>query len=130
MNKSVRLTGKCQRNYAKDLIDKAPDNWVVRFGAETRRDAQNRKLWPILSDLQRQVDDMRSYSADDIKMRFLNALGVEMRFLPTLEGEGMFPVGMKSSTLTVAQFAGLITLIYEYGSRHGVTWSEPDRIAA
>jgi len=96
----------------------------MKLGAETRRDAQNRKLWPMLQDLRNQVPPMGNRALDDIKLQFLNALGVEMRFLPTLENEGAFPVGLRSSTLTVAQFAGLIELIYEYGARNGVRWTE------
>jgi hypothetical protein len=76
------------------------------------------------------VPAMATYSADDIKLRFLNALGTEMRFLPTLEGEGMFPIGMRSSTLTVAQFSGLVELIFEFGAKHNVRWSEPKQEAA
>lgn len=122
---TIRLTGAVQRAHAKRLIDEAPDGHVVKLGAETRRDAQNRKLWPMLQDLRSQVPELASYALDDIKLRFLNALGAEMRFLPALENEGMFPVGLKSSTLTVQQFAGLIELIYAYGAKHGVRWSEP-----
>jgi hypothetical protein len=128
---SVRLTGDVQRAHAKRLIDEAPAGWVMKLGAETRRDAQNRKLWPMLQDLQKQVSDCAPYSLEDLKLRFLNALGTEMRFLPTLEGEGMFPVGMRSSTLTVQQFAALIELLYQFGAKHNVRWSDPaERIAA
>lgn len=120
---TIRLTSPAQRDLAKRHIDQAPDGYVVKIAAETRRDAQNRALWPRLADIQKQVDGFAMFSLDDIKNRFLNALGVEMRFLPTLEGEGMFPVGMRSSTLTVAQFAGLLALVDEFGSRKGVVWS-------
>ena len=48
-----------------------------------------------------------------------------MRFLPALEGEGMFPVGLRSSTLTVQQFSALVELIYAFGAKHDVRWSEP-----
>jgi hypothetical protein len=122
---TVRLVGKSQREFAKRQIDAAPDGYVVKVGAETRRDAQNRKLWPMLKDVQDQVPGYGSFSTEDIKLRFLNALGVEMRFLPELEGQGMFPVGLRSSTLTVQQFAGLIELIYAFGARHKVRWSDP-----
>ena len=128
--KSIRLVGESQRDFARRCIADAPVGWVVKIGAETRRDAQNRKLWPMIADIQRCVPEMATYSADDVKMRFLNALGVEMRFLPTLEGEGIFPVGMKSSTLTVQQFAGLIELLYAYGAKHGVVWSDDRSMAA
>ena len=122
---SVRIVGDTQRAYAKRLIDEAPLGWVAKIGAETRRDAQNRKLWPMLQDIQRQVDGFREYTLDDIKLRFLNALGTELRFLPALEGQGAFPVGLRSSTLTVEQFSGLVELIYAFGARHDVRWSEP-----
>jgi len=127
---SVRLIGETQRAYARRLIDMAPPGYVVRIAKETRRDAQNRKLWPMLTDLQKQVPEMAGFTTDDIKLRFLNALGAEMRFLPALENQGMFPVGLKSSLLTVEQFTGLIELIYEYGARKGVRWSEPTERAA
>lgn len=122
---SVKLIGQRQRQYACELIAKAPDGYVVKIAAENRRDAQNRKLWPMLGDIQKQVPGFATFSAEDIKNRFLNALGAEMRFLPTLEGEGMFPVGMKSSTLTVAQFSALVELVYQFGAKHSVKWSEP-----
>ncbi len=121
----VRLVGDRQRDHAKHLIDEAPAGFVVKIAAETRRDAQNRKLWPMLKDIQRQVPGFETYSTEDIKHRFLNALGTEMRFLPELEGQGMFPVGLRSSTLTVQQFSGLVELIYAFGAKHGVRWSEP-----
>lgn len=128
-SRTVRLIGPTQKAHAKRLIDEAPANYVMKLAEETRRDAQNRKLWPMIADLQRQVPEMATYSADDIKLRFLNALGVEMRFLPALEGAGAFPVGLRSSTLTVSQFAGLIELLYEFGARHDVRWSEPRQAA-
>jgi hypothetical protein len=122
---TVRLIGPSQRDYAKRVIDQAPDGYVMKVAAETRRDAQNRRLWPMIADIQRQAPGMAEYNADDIKLRFLNALGVEMRFLPALEGQGAFPVGLRSSTLTVEQFSGLIELLFQYGAKHGVVWSDP-----
>ena len=127
---TVRLVGPSQREYAKRQIDAAPADFVMKLAKETRRDIQNRKLWPMLQDIQRQVPEMATYSTDDIKLRFLNALGTEMRFLPTLENEGMFPVGLRSSTLTVAQFSALVELLYKFGAERGVVWSEPKDKAA
>jgi hypothetical protein len=123
--KRIRLLGPVQRAYAHECIEAAADGEVVRIGAETRSEEQNRKLWPMLKDIRDQVSGASERSTDDIKLQFLNALGVEMRFLPTLEEQGMFPVGLRSSTLTKEQFSGLIELIYEYGAKHDVRWSEP-----
>lgn len=124
--RTIFLTDDRARDRACRHIWGTPDGWVCKVTEATRTDKQNKKMHPMLADIQRQVPEMEGYSADDIKLRFLNALGVEMRFLPTLEGAGSFPVGMRSSTLTVEQFSGLIELLYEYGARHGVVWSDPE----
>lgn len=120
---SIRLTGQRQRDHAKSLLDSAPDGYVCKIATETRRDRQNALLWSHIQDIQKQVPEMASFSPEDVKNRFMHALGIEMRFLPCLEGEGMFPVGLRSSTLTVAQFSGLVELINEWAARHGVKWS-------
>jgi len=130
MSETVRIVGDRQRAYAHRVIDEAPIGHVMRLGAETRRDAQNRRLWPMIEDIRQQVPGFDVYSKEDIKLRFMNALGTEMRFLPTLENDGIFPVGMSSSTLTVAQFSALIELIFAFGAKHGVRWSEPVEQAA
>lgn len=125
MSVAVRLVGPRQREHAKRLIDIAPIGDMVRIGKETRSEEQNRKLWPMIDDLRRQIPELAERTRDDIKLQFLNALGVEMRFLPTLEGEGVFPVGLRSSTLTKAQFSGLLELLYAYGAKRDVQWSDP-----
>lgn len=122
--RTVFLLGETQRQFAKNLVDKAPTNFVMRLGEATRSDIQNRKLWPMLADIQRQVPEFAVFNAEDMKLRFLNALGTELRFLPVLEGSGSFPVGQRSSLLTKTQFAGLIELLYAVGAKHGVQWSE------
>lgn len=125
MSTQVRLIGPLQKAHAISLIEQAPDDYVMKLGKETRRDTQNRKLWPMLRDIRQQVAGFETFTLDDMKLRFLNALGSELRFLPALEGEGIFPVGLRSSTLTVGQFSGLVELIYAFGSKHNVRWSEP-----
>ena len=130
MRRVVFLAGPRQREYAIRCVQDAPEGYAVQIAKPTRTLEQNQKLWPMLEDLRAQVPELSGYSTDEIKLRFLNALGVEMRFLPCLEGEGAFPVGLRSSTLTKDQFSALIELLFEYGSRHGVEWSEPQRNAA
>ena len=121
---TVHLRTQRNRDYAKGLIDQAPDGWVVRLAEETRSDRQNARLWASIAEIQRQIPEMASYSAEDIKTRFMHALGAEMRFLPALEGQGNFPIGFRSSILTVEQFGALIELINEYGARHGVRFRD------
>lgn len=119
------LAGQRQRDFAKRLIDTAEDNEVMRLGKPTRSEDQNDKLHPMIRDIQRQVPGMETFSEKDIRLRFLNALGTELRFLPMLEGEGVFPVGLSSSELTKDQFSALIELIYAFGAKHDVRWTDP-----
>lgn len=117
-----------ERNKAKLWVDKAPEDFAVRFGKATRTDRQNRWLWPHLEDLRRQVPEMAVYTTEQIKLRFMDALGAEMVFLPKLNGEGHFPVGMRSSTLTKAQFSALQELVLMYGEERGIKWSRQDNV--
>ena len=99
----------------------------MKLAAETRRDRQNAKLHAMIGDLREQVPDLARFTVAQCKLRFMDALGEEMTYLPKLYGEGFFPVGAKTSTLTVAQFAGLLNLLYIYGGEQNVRWSEPSR---
>lgn len=120
MTLTARLRTPAQREHAKRLIDSAPEDYVMKLAEETRSDRQNRALWGYLKVLRAHDPDMAAYSPHDCKLRFLDALGDEMRYLPKLEGQGFFPVGHKSSTLTVEQFAALLTLIDAYAAKRGI----------
>lgn len=123
MTSTIRITGDRQREYACQRVREAPDGWTVKIAEETRRDAQNRMLWPLLGDIQRQVDTDGVWSAEQWKFRFLNELENEMMMLPRIDGQGIFVVGQRSSQLSVRMFADLITIIQAYGDKHGVVWS-------
>jgi hypothetical protein len=125
MKRLIQLTSPQRRQAAKEAIDAADEGDFVQIGAPTRTLEQNAKMHPMLDDILNQVEAKKALSRDDLKLQFLNALGQEMRFLPELEGEGLFPVGLRSSTLTKDQFSALIELIYEFGARHEVRWSDP-----
>ena len=120
---TTRLVGQSQRDYAKKMIDEAPDGYISTLNKETRTDRQNRLMWPLIQDIQRQVEGADAYTPDDTKLRLMNLYQNEMRMLPVLEGQGHFMVGQRSSKLTKAQFADLIETIYAYGARNDVKWS-------
>jgi len=121
--RTIKLNGYPAKERAKRMIDEAPFGYCIAIGEETRSQEQNRLMWPLIADIRAQVPGMEAFAPDDIKLRFLHALGQELRFLPELEGAAMFPVGQRSSTLSKTQFTALIELMFEYGSRHGVRWS-------
>lgn len=126
---TIHLVSQAHRNRVCDLVMLAPDGYYATIGEPTRTLDQNRLMWPLIKDMRDQIGGIAMYSADDTKLRFLHALGQEMRFLPDLEETGMFPVGQRSSTLGKRQFAALLTLMFAWGDRHGVLWSAPSHMS-
>ena len=57
----------------------------------------------------------------------MHSLGHQVLFADGLDGSGPFPVGFRTSRLTVKQMTDLIDSIYAYGSEHGVEWRETRR---
>lgn len=121
--RTIKLIGKTQRDYACQSIRDAPDGYVVVIREETRSDAQNRLMWPLIKDMREQIEGMDDFTPDQTKLRFLHALDNEMQMLPELEGAGLFVVGQRSSTLTKRLFRDLIELMFMHGAKYEVRWS-------
>jgi hypothetical protein len=120
----IRLVGPSQRAYAKSKIDEAPDGWIVTLREPTRTLDQNAKLWAMLGDLSKQMPAGILATAEDWKCLAMHACGWECQFMNGLDGRP-FPIGFRSSRLTVKQMRDLIEWLYAYGAEHEVRWSEP-----
>ena len=125
MAQTIILRGGDQRRLACDMVWKAPPDAVVTIKEATRNLDQNAKLWAMLSDVSRAKPEGRSWVPETWKAAFMHSLGHQVQFCEGLDGSGPFPLGFRSSRLSKRQFADLITVVYEYGDRHGVQWSEP-----
>jgi hypothetical protein len=123
MTQVVHLRGVRQRELAKALIDKAPDNSVVKISPEKRSDDQNAKMWAMLSDISRAKPEGRRHIPEVWKCLFMQACGHEVAFENGLDGRP-FPIGFHSSKLNKAQMSELIEFIYSYGAKNGVLWSD------
>jgi len=123
---TVILRGLDQRALACALVNRAPPDSVVTISPPKRSADQNAKLWAMLSDIARAKPEGRMWTAEAWKAAFMHALGHEVQFGQALDGLGFFPIGYRTSRLSKAQFAALITTVQEYGDRHNVPWSEPN----
>lgn len=122
---TIILHGKSQRELAKQLIDRAPQDAVVRVSEPTRNLDQNARMWAMLSDVSRAKPEGRHWTPETWKAAFMHSLGHQVQFCEGLDNSGPFPLGFRSSRLSVRQMADLITVISEYGDRHGVLWTDP-----
>lgn len=107
------------------VILAAPEGSVLNVKLPKRTDEQNAKLWAMLSDVSRAKPEGRTLTPEAWKCLFMQQAGFKFTWEPGLDGEGVVPIGFKSSRLRKAEFSELIECIYEYGARHGVEWSEP-----
>lgn len=97
--------------------------WLMELRPAKRSDDQNRMLWKLLGEIvkQRPVHNGVAMDAETYKALFMHALGREVRFVPTLDGTSMLPLGLRSSKLTKAEFSDLITLILAWCDANGLT---------
>lgn len=120
----IRLIGAEQRAYAKARIDAAPDGWIVTVREPTRTLDQNAKLWAMLTDLSEQEAGGIKATPEEWKCLVMHACGWECQFLPGLDGRP-FPIGFRSSQMSVSQMRELVDWLYSYGAEQGIRWSEP-----
>jgi len=122
MTGQTMILTQSNRWRAHQLIDKAPERYVMEVREPRRSDDQNAKMWAMISDVSRAKPEGRRHTPDDWKAIFMHACGHEVQFEQGIDGRP-FPTGFRSSRLSKQQMSDLIECIYEYGSRHGVQWS-------
>lgn len=124
VGQTIVLSGPNSRRAAHSLLDRAPDWAVVNIAPARRTNDQNAKLWAMLSDISRAKPEGRDLPPDIWKSIFMAAAGFKCRFEPSLEGDGVVPIGFKSSRLSKVEFGELIECVAEYAARVGVDLSE------
>ncbi len=127
MSQSFILISPRVRDNALEAVRSAPPNWIVTIKEPKRSLEQNARLWAMLADVANARPEGRQWTPEVWKCAFLHSLGHQVRFAEGLDGSGPFPMGFSSSALNVKQMADLITVISEYGDRHGVQWKEVEK---
>ena len=86
--------------------------------------SQNRKLWPLLGDITKQVNWYgERLDSEDWKDMFMSSLN-KQRAVPGIDG-GFVGLNRRTSKLDKEGFSQLIEVIYAFGSERNVAWSEP-----
>ena len=130
MTATLILANDAVRARARRWIDKAPEKTRVQFHQPTRTLDQNARMWAMLTDIATQTLHPvtgKKETPEDWKILFMRACGHETRYMTDLIGDP-FPVGYKSSKLSVKQMVTLQDYIEWYGATHDVTftWKEPE----
>lgn len=85
---------------------------------------QNSKLWPMLTDIAKQVTWYGKKYDKDAWKDILTGSFKSAEFVPNTEGSGFVVLGMRTSKMRRKEFAALIQFIYAFGDTQGVKWSE------
>lgn len=97
---------------------------VITLGRKKRSLSQNKKLWPMLTDLSRQVEWYGEKLSPEDWKHVLSAGLLKQRAVPGIDG-GFVVLGISTSQMDKKVFSDLIELIYAFGAEKGVQWSEP-----
>jgi hypothetical protein len=124
----VTLRTQTDRDKASRWCQGVATGSKVVFHGPTRSIDQNSALWAALGDIARQRDyHGLKLSPDDWRLLFLDAVDRETRMVPNLDGTGFVGLGRSTSALSKEEFSGLLSIVYEWGNRNGIEWSDkPD----
>ena len=121
----ITLRSQADRDRASKWAQGVSAGSKVVFHGPTRTIDQNSALCAALRDIAKQRDyHGLKLSPDDYKVLFMDALDRETRMVPNLDGTGMVGLGRSSSSLSVEEFTGLLSLVFEWGNRNGIVWSD------
>ena len=131
MSKRIwKLTGEVAKKAACREILAAPEGYIVTLAEPTRTLDQNSLLWPLLTEVSKQVDWYgNKLTADEWKDVFSAALK-KQKVVPGLDG-GFVVCGQSTSRMSKREFSDLVELIYAFGAERGVVFSgRAERMAA
>lgn len=101
---------------------------------QTRTELQNRKMWPMLRDIAKQVPwsvngALTKMDESDWKDVLTAALKKHNRVAQGIDGGFVF-LGMRTSKATKQEIIDLIELMYAFGAERGVIWSKQEEAIA
>jgi hypothetical protein len=122
----ITIKGISDRERAAKWAHQAPPGTRIEFKASKRTLPQNARMWAMLTDISTQlVWHGQRLTPDDWKLMFLDGLKRELRFVPNLDGNGFVNLGRSSSDLSKAEMSDLIELMFAFGAKHDVKFSDP-----
>jgi len=121
----ITLRSQADRDKASKWAQGVTIGSKVVFHGPGRTIPQNDALHAAIRDIARQRDYHGLKLQDwEWKLLFLDALDSHVRMLPNLDGTGFVSVGKSTSALSKEEFTGLLSVVYEWGNRNGIVWSD------
>lgn len=124
----ITLRNENDRAKVAGWLQRAAYGHRIEVKEPKRTDEQNDRLWEMLSRVSKRMTlGGREFKPEEWKCIFMKAMGRESNFLPTLEGDGFFPSGFRSSDLSVREMSDMQTFMESWCAEKGVDiWSSDD----
>ncbi len=113
------------REIAAQMIDAAPDGYVVEVRPAKRSLDQNRYYWAILTDISEQVVVGKDYEPS-IWHEYLRALFLPERMIELPDGS-MKMLEPSTAELRKDEFSEYLEKVIKFALEHGVVFSENTR---
>jgi len=119
---------------AHQAVDRAytAGDMEIEFRKQKRTSEQNARMWVLLGIIAKRhpVWNGVRMNAERWKSSFMDALGMEVDWVPKIDGHGVVPIGHKTSQLSKSQFSDLFEIIHAFAAREGIDLKEPQPKAA
>jgi hypothetical protein len=120
---AVILSDRTRVQAAQALVD-APDGWHVKIEPATRSTRQNSLLWPLLTDVSRQVNWHGKKLTPEVWKDIFTAAHKKALVVPGLDG-GFVVCGQSTRVMDKQSFSDLIEIILAFCAEQGVRVSAP-----
>ena len=112
--------------WAREMTEKALKAGPVQWSLSRPRRSlsQNALLWPLLTDISKQVEWYGQHMSPEDWKHMLTASLTRQRAVPGIDG-GFVVLGLSTSKMSKELFSQLIELIYAFGAERGIKWSGP-----
>lgn len=127
--KTIFLVGDIQKQYAKQCIDQAPNDYVCLIKQKTRTLEQNAKFHAMCTDVSKQCKYAGTKrSVKQWKLIFISGHAVATNqpaeCVPGIEGE-FINLRESSADMSVKRLSSVIEYMLAWGAENNVVWSEP-----
>ncbi len=127
MSRWTFIVNAATREKLHAWLDKAKDGMRVEFKEAKRTLPQNDKLWAMLTEVSEQAEwagkPRTPIEWKDLFTAAVKTAGGGVEAVPGLTG-GIMLLGLRTSDMTVAELADLITFMEAWGAENGVEFSD------
>ena len=121
----LTLRNEAERFKVIEWLKRAAYGHRIEVKEPKRSDIQSDRMWAMLGDIARQGSiNGQTFTPELWKCIFMQAIGRETAFLPTLNGDSFFPAGFRSSDLSVREMSDLQEFMEAYAAENEITLRE------